>query len=556
MTKEKTRLATVLFMLGILTAGFANAASRQIMIIYRDDPEAPAIMPFFCTLLFCVNLLLYIFLLIFWIQSVQRRLLPGRARNYLIAAACCAVTLLMLRSTKYRLIDDLAWDTARYIWYLYYLPMILLPTLFLMTCINIERKNRSGRFDERLLLIPAAALILLFLTNDLHHLAFRPNGDSVMMGAYGSYFNNGLFYLYYVYYVVTITAGLVLLVRANLRLHSFKKVLLPFLFLLLMPVLVLINNSLSWLQLPSMFTAPEIVSFGMIGVFESCVRNRLIPYNENYGGFFRQMRFPAVITNSDLTVAYRSAEPVNASAEQLRRALGEPVYIHTDTKLTGKPITAGFVFYTEDEAELHRINGRLADANELIASENELIRAENELKTRQAQVDSRNLIYARIDEKMLPYHRRALQMLDEMQPGASDFANKAARLNLLNAYIKRGTNLLLTSEGSDEIPLWELRLAFDEFVRYLSGCGVSAGVYVDGEGDIRRESALRIFTVLYETTEALLPSLGMLHIALEGLRLRLIADCEQPPQLPPVVTSMENDGLTFFSFFAEEGGAP
>ena len=214
------------------------------------------------------------------------------------------------------------------------------------------------------------------------------------------------------------------------------------------------------------------------------------------------------------------------------------------------------MFYTEDESELHRMNERLIDANELIGSENELIQAENDLKTRQAQVDSRNQIYARIEEKMLPYHRRALQMLDGTDADAPDFADRIARLNLLNVYIKRGTNLLLTGEGQDEIPLWELRLALEELIRYLSDCGVQANVTVDGEGTVSRTDALQIFTVLYEVTEALLSSVHMLHIALNGLRLRMIADCEQLPELPPGVSVQESDGLYFFGFSVGEGGAP
>ena len=242
---------------------------------------------------------------------------------------------------------------------------------------------------------------------------------------------------------MTIIVGLILLVRANRRFGELKKILLPFVFLLTMLALVLIDKTLIWVWLPSMFTAPEIVSFGMVGIFESCVRNRLIPYNENYGGFFAQMRFPALITDRELHAAHCSAEPVNASAQQLRSAPDKPVYIDADTKLTGRSIAGGCAFYTEDESELHRMNERLTEANELIA------------------------------ERMLPYHRRALAMLDEMQPDAPDFRERVARLNLLNAYIKRGTNLLLTGEG-EELSLGEKMLFAGRSRSSLKSFGIVA----------------------------------------------------------------------------------
>ena len=545
MKQDKTRAATVLFLIGIFIAGLANAMSKLIIKRYAVDPAAYRAFPFLSTLLFCLNLSVYLFLLVFWIRSVRQRLLPSRSRDYLMTAACCAILMLLLRSVKYRLIDVSDLDLARYIWYLYYLPMILMPTLFLMTCVRIEYKNRSKRFEERLLLIPASVMILLFLTNDLHHLAFRPNGDTVMTGANASYFNNVLFYVYYAYYGVTIGAGLILLVRANRRLHSFRKTALPFAFLLMMVALVLIDTTLNWVRLPSMFTAPEIVSFCMVGIFESCVRNRLIPYNENYAGFFARMRFPAVITHSDLTVAHSSAEPVYADREQLAASLKKPVYLDRDTKLTGKAVTAGYAFYTEDESELHRMNDRLIEANELIASENDLIQAENDLKARQAAVDSRNIIYERIARVMLPYHRRALRMLDDIRPGEPDFGEKIARLNLLNAYIKRAANIILIGD-SGELPFIELRQAVEETAMYLGYCGVPASTSAEGGGVIARDAALELFTAFYTVAEALLGSAARMHIAVGETQIRIAADCAEPPSVPLPAEIRESDGLYYF----------
>lgn len=217
--------------------------------------------------MFCLNLASYGFLLLFWVRSVQQRLLPGRKRSYMIAATLCAVAMLLLRSIKYRMIDGMSFEMLRYAWYLYYVPMTLMPALFLMTCIRIERGENS-RFDEWLLLIPTGVVILLFLTNDLHYFAFRPVGEqNQMTGANGSYTNAPLFYIYYAFFAVCIIAGLVLLTKANSRFHSFIKIALPFIFLLIMAALVMLDKVLNIANKPSMFTTPEIIAFCMVGVF-------------------------------------------------------------------------------------------------------------------------------------------------------------------------------------------------------------------------------------------------------------------------------------------------
>lgn len=552
--KNKTTLATVLFVVGILLAGCAHALAKLCTIWFMDTPDTPVVLPFFSTLMFCLNLGIYITLLVFWIQSLFQRLLPSRERSYLICAAVCMAVMLVLRSVKYRLVDEQNDLLLRYLWYLYYIPMLLMPTLFLMTCLRIEGKNREKRFDNRWLLLPAAVLAVLFLTNDLHHLAFAPVPEYPMNGAYKTYTNQILLYVYYGYYVVTIGLGLFLLTKANSRFHSFQKAAKPFLFLLVMLGLTLIDKALTLACIPSMFLVPEIVSFGMIGVFESCIRNRLIPYNENYAGFFGKMRFPAMITDRGFSPAYRSAQGVSASAEQLTGALSEPVYTDEDTKLSAREVTAGYAFYTEDESELHRLNEKLRDANELIEGENDLIQAENELKAKQAQVDSRNLIYARIAEKMLPYHRLALHMIDGMKSDDPDFDRQLARLNLLNAYIKRGTNLLLAEEGNDYISVNELNRALDELSLYLNYLGIQTNIKTVGE-TISRTAALALFTAVYELVSALNDQTAMLHIVIDGASLRVTSDGAPSCALPEPITMKESGGLFFYSYTVREGGA-
>ena len=552
MLKKRTTFATVLYIVAILIAGSCDVAAKQVIKLFMNDPASPPLLPMISTALFCLNLAIYLFLLLFWVKSVLHRLLPSRERTYMIAAGLCCVSLILLRSIKYRMINGTDVVSLEVFWYLSYIPRTLLPALFLMMCIRIER-HPKGKLDERAVLIPALAIIIGILTNRLHHFAFSPVGDLYMTGATDTYADNWLFYTYYAFSVLCVVIGLVLLTMANRRLHDVKKILLPFLFLLIIPSLFAVNSLLSSHDSVSMFKSAEIFSFGAIGIFESCIRNRLIPYNENYVGFFEQMRFPAMITDRSFVTEYSSALCIDATREQLKATLTAPIYPNEDTKLSANEITAGYAFYTEDESELHRMNEKLRDANELIAGENDLIRAENELEARQAQVDSRNLIYNRIAERMLPYHRRALGMIDSIDRDDPAFDQKIARLNLLNAYIKRGTNLLLTDEGKDYISINELKIALDELSLYESYLGMQAKISVTGER-ISRTDALDLYTAVFGILSSLSEQTTMINIVIDGSTLRITADGASDAELPRSIRAAESDGLYFFTFTAGEGG--
>ena len=542
--------ATILFIGGILLAGVANAMGKLFTQWYLTDPSTSLTLPFLSTLMFCLNLMLYIILLLSWAQALMRRLLPSRERIYLFLAAMCTITMLILRSVKYRMIDERDFTLLRCVWYLYYLPMILLPTFFLMICICIRTKNREKRFDERWLLLPASVLILLFLTNDLHHLAFIPIEGEAFNGSSATYTNNILLYVYYAYYAVTIGTGLFLLMRGNSRRSSFKKAAMPFLFLPVMLGLTFLDKMLYLLAFPSMFLTPEIVSFGMIGVFESCIRSRLIPHNENYVGFFEHLRLPVMITRKDLLPVYHTAEPIEADRAELERSLSQPVYLHQDVKLSGKGLRAGYAFYTEDESELNRLNERIAEANELIESENELIRAENELKQRRTLIETRSQIYARIDEWMYPHYLRAQALVEHAAPDSPDFNDTVARLNILHTYIKRGTNLLLSDRHGDDIDGAELRLALEESARYLHYAGIEATVSPIPDTLISQERALELYTSFEEIAEALLGRITMLSITSEDEVIRMVADCDEVPAIPPTelpLTVRRSDDLCYIT---------
>ena len=98
-------------------------------------------------------------------------------------------------------------------------PMAVIPALFLMTCIRILRgENRQGAWNEKLLLIPAAALSFTALTNDLHFWVYRPDVPvSEFIVSTGTYTTGVAFYLLYTWMIGAVACGIVLVFRATGR---------------------------------------------------------------------------------------------------------------------------------------------------------------------------------------------------------------------------------------------------------------------------------------------------------------------------------------------------
>lgn len=534
---------TCVFIALLLLAGIAYLFTRT-QIAFVD------------TLMFSANFMIYIALLISWLYSVRDRLLPTKARSYITASVVLMAAELLARFLRFRILTDVV--TRRYVDYIYNIPLVLIPALFLMTCIRIHRgegDEQNGK--EQLLLLPACALLLLILTNDLHQLFYRrliPLSD--FHGVIGTYTYGPLFYLMYGWMGITLLIGFVILIRKTWRRNTRGLIRFTSVFLIWGGVSLLNRLVFTPLGMLRMYHSPEIHVFGLLGFFEVCIRSRLIPYNENYTGFFSNLGLPVLITDETFTPVYETDLPVAASQTQLSAAVTTPVYLNEDLRLSGMRLRPGYAFWTEDESELHRESRRLAEANEILDEENELIAMENELKARKVQLDAQNQVYDRIAAALFPKQKRIKELL-ECDPSAGDsFPAALAECCVLNAYCKRKSNLMLLSEENLPCPNRELFLAAQESVRFLKYCGIDAAATGEEYADFSLPQIHALYDAFENVIEAFLPYMHRMTVSLAREGMRLAVETDQNPSLPKTdlpIEMRQTDGCTFLTIRVEGG---
>ena len=86
-----------------------------------------------------VRSFLYIGLYIAWGVSVRKRVIQAQVRRYLTAVSVLTVFWLTVRTMKYFLVFDPG--AARYLWYLYYLPMLFIPLFSLLAAMSLGKQE-------------------------------------------------------------------------------------------------------------------------------------------------------------------------------------------------------------------------------------------------------------------------------------------------------------------------------------------------------------------------------------------------------------------------------
>ncbi len=533
-------------------AAWLYAAAILLALAFRLTDHKTS-EPFVSTVGFGMELTLEAGMLLAWLISVRRRLLPSPWRVCIVASALLFLFFLAVSTVNYRIADQNDLALKRFCWYLYYIPLLFTPALFLITCLGIARGKAKSRGVNAVLLCAAGVLFAFVITNDLHYLVFKPHDPALFYSSARYYSRGPVYYIGFVIVAAEVLSGAVRLAVLLRKRAQLLGVLIP---VVLLPFYGLLSMLAYRIFGVYFLLMPQYSIFCIVCFLECCIRLRLIPYNENYTAFFRTMRFPAVITDAALSPVFRTAAPVEANRAQLRAALDAPLYLTEDLRLSSMPLKAGNVFYTEDESELNRMNERLTDANELLQTEQTLIRAETELQELKARTESRSRIYTEISKKTSARQRAISRLLDGASPDAPDFQRVLALASIYNVWIKRSANLLLVNEGEPDADVRELTLALEETARYLVYLGVKMEVSVNAAGTLPRALVFDLYETFETITEASLPGMTRLFAAFTADEMRLVADAPPPavlPETPLPVTVTVSEGLTYFGISAEGG---
>ena len=528
MNNSRIKRNTALFVFFLLLGGFLHVIQVKL------DPLTD-------TMVMTATHFIYTGLITAWMISVNRRLLPSAARRYMLCAAGLMIFYMAVRLFKYRIATDSVL-LQRYGWYLYYIPNILIPVLFAMSCISIEHGQQHRRWVSAVLIGVSLVLVMVVLLNDVHRLVFIPTVDmSALYGQSGGYTYGVLFYAVYAWIALMYLLGVLGLIRTQRHMQEWQGGLL-FLLSFVLWIVMFVTREVFEGMVRVPFNVPEINIFMMLWVFELCIRRNLIPSNRNYAGFFSALQIPAEITDRHLQPVYRTAVPVEADSDKMRQALREAVYLSEDRRLSGVPVAGGYAFLQTDESVIRKLNETLQDANETLSMENEILERENRLTSEKAAIEERNRLYEKAAKEVYPIQKRIADILAEAKPGTEDFREKIARALVLTTYVKRKSNFILLENERSTVTGDELYSAVRETAHYLGYCGMDITVNAGNLKDLPVREAIRAYDILELTAEQLYRKARDLLVRISEEGIVVMADTMEVPVLP-VPAYIEDDQL-------------
>ena len=372
-------------------------------------------------------------------------------------------------------------DARRWLWYLYYVPIMLIPLLALLVSMSLGKSEpyRLPRWTSALYL-PTVLLIALVLTNDLHQWTFAFPSSAAMRSEL-DYRYGAVFYIIAAWIILcTIAAFAVMLSKC--RIPRTNRILwlplVPFgvavayavLYTIRVPVVVNELGDLAVLDC-LLFTA----------FFESCIQCGLIQSNTRYYDLFRaSVGISAQIVDKEYVVRFAANGSTPFSRETMTKAESAPVILPDGKRMHSMPINGGHVVWTEDISELLALREKLESVQEDLSDRNEIVQMEYVQEKEQKTVEEQNRLYDLMQQKTQSQLDQAKILAARYGRAESEAEQKRilARIVILGSYIKRRKDFVLSQQGASAVSDHTLESAFGESYRSLKLLNIRGAYYV------------------------------------------------------------------------------
>lgn len=485
---------------------------------------------------------LYLLLFTLWGFSLDRRIIQRQALHCLRLTAALMLLWLILRTLKYSFVTGLA--AGRYIWYLYYLPMLFLPLLCVYIALSMGKSEdyRLSRGTGMLSIIPAA-LFLLVITNDLHQQVFAFKSGVPGLPVSGTYFYRPLYFICLGWMVVCMAFSLVCLFRKSRIPSGEGKRITPFVLgcaMLLYSILYL-----SGIPAVRWWFGDMNVMFCLLyaAIYESCIRCRMIPSNTGYVELFEASTLAACIADRSGRIVLRSRA---AGKDMTCPQEGQRIVRPDGMRISSAPISGGYAVWQDNVRQLAELRTRLNANKEEMERNKKKLKDAYLVQKSLHELTEKNRIYNELEAKHSRQTAQMRQMLVQCErSGPAERRSLLKKVLLLGTYIKRSANLYFLSSEYQWLPQQELRLTVDEAVRALTACGTECGVIYRTTEPMRASEVVRLFDLLEIVAETTVDDLHSLFISVSDSAMDLSVECaaDLSAIASPEVTVRQEDGL-------------
>lgn len=436
-----------------------------------------------------------------WGVLVYLRCLDYVLRRRLVAVATISALWMIEVILKYKSFTPFY---ATVLWYLYYVPMTLIPLLYQLCGLRLAglEQHRAGRRYRTALWIAAILLIGFVLTNDFHQQVFHFDRSSETWS--NDYTYGWGYFAVLIWTAFNFVAFFILVGRSSsFRIQRFSGT----------AALVLMGGvffAISYaLRVPWAWKLNFSLVYCVLCVvtLEICLDCGVIPSYHGIANIFDTLPLDLKVITRDLQEVYATpvSKPIPAGVREELRAQ-EHGHAHAftvasdpDVMYRSFPLLGGSALLAQDVSEVNELNRELAHRRMELQRQNELLTADYDLKAHLADQEAEALLVKDVDQALARALGEMYGLLSSLPP-LTDEASSHERYRMLQcakmlvAYCKRKGSLTLAQHGESGFDRDRIQLIANEMASDLRTIDVDCASIIA----IRRPMHASAVSALYD----------------------------------------------------------
>ena len=448
----------------------------------------------FITLLFAIFFTM-------WTIRLYYKLYDNKTRRYILFIGILIVFWMLIRIIKGVTLDI---NIGRICWYLYYLPLIFIPTLFYVCSKSLLSKMNKKK--KIFIYLISSILLILVLTNDFHELVFKFNNGIYFHNDYNHYIG---YYLIFIWIFYLFGGGMLKLAINRLKIKKDLKVFLPLVVLLL----GLIYTYLYILDVPYIReTNMSIVNSVLICLgIELAFYLDLIPNNKKYiQKFFNSNLDMSIISldgNTKYTTCAFKVVP-NFILDDIKNNKVKQTYQKKHIVYDIKKNKDSYVIIKKDLTNILKLKEEMVKQQKELLKQQESMKLEEKTKRESYEIKIRKDTINRVEKKLEEKRLEAKKILMKDDIKREDL-EKVKRIII---YSKK-KSMLIISEMNNEIYNEEsIKILLNELIVGMSSLNIEGLVVVKNKMNIKGRIMSYLYDIVYELIENSKNNAVMLYI--------------------------------------------
>lgn len=479
--QKKRRLSCIVVLLFVLLAYICRfiETDNELIQTLADQCRACTYLGIYCA----------------WVIYLNKHVVQKKVRQYLTAIGCLMVCWFFLRTVKYHiLLDPLGGHIC---WYLYYIPMILIPTFGLSATLLMDgAEKKTTKWITGILLFFSVVLIVCVLTNDLHQQVFRFEGPVSYSDKNYSY---GILFMLIQFWIIACLVIMEILLVKKSRIPDRKRFWLP-----VIPGLLLLGwNIANLLRLPFIKTfagdMTAICCLLMAAIFQGCILCGLIQTNSRYFELFQATGgLDAEITDNSFRRYYFSGEFPELSKDLRDSIIAKSSVQERGIRINHLPVKGGHLFWSEDISVLLDQYQDIQEQQEELTARNQLLRKTYKKEAERRKLEEQNRLLNIIQSQTSRQYELLSHYMEKLEQTESreEYELILSKIVVVGTYLKRRKNLMLTrySSREDSLTMADLKQSLAESCENLKLCEIKAAYFVqDKEKQLRADDVLKCY---------------------------------------------------------------